>query len=287
MIKGPLLAYAMKHSFTVKRGRAYKFLDGYYVTLSEEYGYKRIAISVAGDFDLIRKREIETFVNNNIINYRISKFRWNDNNIEVCFQTTNGRETVKRMDVFLSDFILKLKSSGVNGANICFYCHKPNDDQSCLYSLDGIAMKTHQHCMEEYDKVNGINAKKSYGNGKLISGLIGSLYGAVIGSILLLLSVLIEYPIFAFSLLTGALSRFYYDVCDGYKSYVTKLVCVMVSSSVVIYLSYYLPTLLLETNFEITTSFILALVTGFVGCFLNLKTRGKDRYPGDRLYRLK
>lgn len=287
MIKGPLLAYAREHDYTIQRGRAYKLIDIYYVSLSEEYGYKRIAVSIAGPVNEIRKREIETFVNNNIIKYRLSKFRWNDNNIEICFQTNGGKKTVKNMDMFLTDFISKLREGGINGANVCFYCQKPNDDNSVLYSLDGIATKAHEHCMNEYNQVNGINARKKYENGKIISGLIGAAYGAVIGSILLLLSVFIEYPIFVLALFTGMFSRFYYDVCDGYKSYVIKFVCVIATSFIAIYGAYWLPMLALKETFKVSTSLILALVCGFGGCFINLRIKGRDRYPTDRLYRLK
>ncbi len=287
MIKGPLLTYASSNDYIIKNGRAYKLIDKYYVTLSEEYGYKRIVVSISGDVDLIRKREIETFVNDNIINYRISKFRWNDNNIEICFQTSSGKKTVARMDKFLNDFILRLKNGEINGSNVCFYCHRLNNQDSSLFCLDGFAVLAHEHCMEEYNKVNGINTKKHYNNGKLVSGLVGCLYGAVIGSILLLLSVFIGYPIFILGILTGMLAHFYYEVCDGYNSYLIKLIFIVGATFLSIWGAYYLPTLLTKETFKISTSFILALVSGFGGCFINLKFKRKDKYPSDRLYRLK
>lgn len=287
MIKGPLLAYASKNDYNIQKGKAYKLIDIYYVTLSEEYGYKRIVISISGEIDLIRKREIETFVNDNIINYRILKFRWNDNNIEICFKTYGGSKTVARMDKFLNEFIVRLKNGNVNGSNQCFYCHRRNDQNSSLFCLDGVVMLSHEHCMEEYKKVNGINVKKHYNNGKIISGLLGSIYGAIIGSILLLVSVFVDYPIFILAIFSGILSRFYYDVCDGYKNYLVKLVCIVASCFASIFGAYYLPLIVMKKKFEFSTSFILALLSGFAGCFINLKTKGKDKYPSDRLYRIK
>jgi len=232
-------AFASKVGFTKKDSVAYKKVKDYMVTISlTTTANLRCCISI-DDLTLndLDKRAITRFINKNYEKYKINKFRWDESGIDVTFQKL-GSQLYECFTAFVMDVTTELQKVNCKGLQACTICGRPNDGSSALFYLYGFICGIHKDCMNKYDEetnVTKVNTKK-YDRGNVLSGIFGALWGAVVGSLLLLIGLAffsqdnIREWLFVLAFLIPIAVKFYYEVFDGKNKFTTKFVVVAIMS---------------------------------------------------------
>ena len=232
-------SFAKKCGFTIKDKIAYKKEKNFMITISQSVTSNlRCCISIdeksISDLD---KRSITRFINSNYQNYRINKFRWDESGIDVTFQKLDSK-LFECFTAFCMEVTTELEKVQAKGLETCTICGKANNKNSTLFYLYGFVCGVHKPCMDKYDKetnVTKVNTKK-YSRGNLLSGIFGSIWGAFIGTLLLMICLAFfadpkirEWvPLTAF--LVPIAVKFYYEVLDGSQNAWVKFGIVMTVS---------------------------------------------------------
>ena len=179
MIGSGLKKLAKKHDMKVEKGIAYGSLMGYATTLSEGLGYKRIDISTS-----FEKPEgmggLIAAVNEVNVNkeYRVIQLLIQKNTISVLFQDTIG--TMKKVEAFIDWFYPMLAQYGASGVEVCSQCGQAG--AGGWYLFEGIVRRMHESCAEK--EQCRLDAERENRTGSYVTGAVGAVLGALLGSVL-------------------------------------------------------------------------------------------------------
>ena len=183
MIGSGLKKLAAKHNMTVKKGVAYGNMQNYATTLSEGAGYKLIQITTT----FPEQHKVQELLNKlNEVDlqkeYRVTDLQIHQDSLIIIFHDNPG--TMKKLEAFIEFFFPLLKESGATPYNICTECLCEITSGSWKLINNG-AFYLHDSCAEKIKReiLTEADAKKQEDTGSYVTGFLGAILGASVGSI--------------------------------------------------------------------------------------------------------
>ncbi len=228
MIGSGLKKLAQENAMKIDKGVAYGNYQGFATTFSEGSGYKRV--DFATQFaDPVQKTMFMDAVNSSDLQktFRVQNLGIADKRIQIIFQDTVG--TVNRIREFLNWFVPLLRQFGASPIHICSHCGMEVSSGRWVL-LDGTAYFLHDACARSLaEQINAGNVqRKAEDSGSYLTGLLGALGGAVIGSVLWAVLLVAGYVASLAGLVIGFLSQKGYDLLKG-KQGKGKVVILIIS----------------------------------------------------------
>lgn len=215
MIGRGLKKLAKQYGMHVDKGVAYGSLGGYFATLSEGAGYKKIVFTTAIS-DPVKRNELQTVLNGRNLkkDFRVTDLKIAPKCILIVFHDDPG--TMKKIYAFLQYFLPLLDEMEATPVNICLQCDCEVEN-GCHKLINGIAFYMHRSCADkvcreisEDEQVQKANATGSY-----VTGLIGALLGAAIGGVLWAVVMYFGYMASIIGLAIGILAERGYALLKG------------------------------------------------------------------------
>lgn len=227
MIGSGLKKLAKENGMTVSNGVAYGSLKGYAATLSEGSGYKQIVFTLqfteAGKSDeLLAKVNQRNFGRE----FRVKNLSIAPNGVVVVFLDNPG--TMKKIYAFLDWFLPLLRESSATGTNICTECGCEVTAGRWVL-IDGVAFHLHDSCVEKVKRQTEEeeHAQKEADTGSYVTGLLGSLGGAAIGSVVWAIVLNLGYVASVVGLLIGWLAEKGYNLLKGKQGKAKVLILIL------------------------------------------------------------
>ena len=200
----------------VAHGVAYGAYRGFALSMCEGSGWKRLDFSTrfpdpAGE-NTLRGRLGEVDLKRT---YRIQSLEVGSRMVTIVFLDNPG--TMKKIQAFLDWFMPLLEESGATKANICNECGMVTADNDCWVLIDGIAHHMHITCKEalKRDLAQEEQSLKEESTGSYLTGALGAIGGALIGSVVWALVLQLGYMASLVGLLIGFLAEKGYNLAKG------------------------------------------------------------------------
>ena len=217
MIGSGLRKYAQSQGLTVSNGVAYGLLRGYCTTLSDGANIKSMVIvtrfpdgNVRSNFqakmDMMRKELGK--------DYRVQNLIVSEDRITVIFGDTIG--TMKRIEAFIPWFLLQLEEAGASKADICSECGMQLVDGRWKL-VAGTAIYVHESCGQKLREELQVEVEEQRKEGSYLTGAVGALLGAAVGSVAWALVMLLGYISSLLGLLIGFFAEGGYRILRGKK----------------------------------------------------------------------
>lgn len=216
MIGNALKKMATENGMQVAHGVAYGTYRGFALSMCEGSGWKRLDFSTrfpdpAGE-NTLRGRLGEVDLKRT---YRIQSLEVGSRMVTIIFLDNPG--TMKKIQAFLDWFMPLLEESGATKANICNECGMVTADNDCWVLIDGIAHHMHITCKEalKRDLAQEEQSLKEESTGSYLTGALGAIGGALIGSVVWALVLQLGYMASLVGLLIGFLAEKGYNLAKG------------------------------------------------------------------------
>lgn len=216
MIGNALKKMATENGMQVAHGVAYGAYRGFALSMCEGSGWKRLDFSTrfpdpAGE-NTLRGRLGEVDLKRT---YRIQSLEVGSRMVTIVFLDNPG--TMKKIQAFLDWFMPLLEESGATKANICNECGMVTADNDCWVLIDGIAHHMHITCKEalKRDLAQEEQSLKEESTGSHLTGALGAIGGALIGSVVWALVLQLGYMASLVGLLIGFLAEKGYNLAKG------------------------------------------------------------------------
>lgn len=216
MIGNALKKMATENGMQVAHGVAYGTYRGFALSMCEGSGWKRLDFSTrfpdpAGE-NTLRGRLGEVDLKRT---YRIQSLEVGSRMVTIVFLDNPG--TMKKIQAFLDWFMPLLEESGATKANICNECGMVTADNDCWVLIDGIAHHMHITCKEalKRDLAQEEQSLKEESTGSYLTGALGAIGGALIGSVVWALVLQLGYMASLVGLLIGFLAEKGYNLAKG------------------------------------------------------------------------
>ena len=216
MIGNALKKMATENGMQVAHGVAYGAYRGFALSMCEGSGWKRLDFSTrfpdpAGE-NTLRGRLGEVDLKRT---YRIQSLEVGSRMVTIVFLDNPG--TMKKIQAFLDWFMPLLEESGATKANICNECGMVTADNDCWVLIDGIAHHMHITCKEalKRDLAQEEQSLKEESTGSYLTGALGAIGGALIGSVVWALVLQLGYMASLVGLLIGFLAEKGYNLAKG------------------------------------------------------------------------
>ena len=221
MIKGEFLQLAQEYGMKQDQGVAYGIVEGYAATFLDGAGTHRMMLTTrfASNTD---KDALMEIVNKTDLKglYNIRKLQIAKKVVYVAF--TMSPDTIDKIRSFVSWFFPLLEQFGASKGDICVQCQEPMEDEDIQWILrDGAtSFRVHKTCAEELKETVKSQSRnfRADQNGSIAKGILGALFGAVVGIALWLLLQLINFYSPIAGMATGWLSLFFYGRFHGKAS---------------------------------------------------------------------
>lgn len=184
MIGSGLKKLAGEHGMTVAHGMAYGTLRGYYASMDEGAGWKRIVFAVKFP-DAVKQGEFFALVNSRNLQkeFRVLKLEAADQALAVQFHDNPG--TMKCITAFLDWFIPLLGQFEASGAGVCPYCGMELVGSLGWKRIGALAAPFHPSCATRLE--SQLNARleetETGETGSYATGFLGALIGGLLGAI--------------------------------------------------------------------------------------------------------
>ncbi|MBE6926941.1 MAG: hypothetical protein E7467_00385 [Ruminococcaceae bacterium] len=213
MIGKGLRDLAQQYGMKTGHGIAYGTMNGYCATLSEGAGFKQIVFATRFADATKRYALMEEMQKIPMQKeYRVSQFAVQEDRISVVFTDTIG--TMKRIEAFVSWFLPKLSEFGASKIDTCCHCGMLLD-KGCWKLVDGVALYVHEACGRKLQEELAIQGENKKADGSYLSGAAGALLGAIGGSIVWALLIVVGYITSIVGFLIGFLAEKGYGLLKG------------------------------------------------------------------------
>lgn len=185
MIGSGLKKLAAEYGMTVAHGMAYGTLKGYYVSMDEGAGWKRVTFATKFP-DVTKKGEFLALVNSRNLQkeFRVQRLEAPDQAIVVQFLDNPG--TMKCITSFLDWFVPLLSQYGATDAGKCPYCGMEVVGSMGWKRIGVIAAPFHSTCATRLEgELNaGLDQDELAESGSYATGFVGALIGGLLGAII-------------------------------------------------------------------------------------------------------
>lgn len=214
MIGADSISLAAEYGFKVSNGVAYGNMCGYAAALSDVSEEKLLVISIAFPREE-EKRLLEDELQETDLQeaYCVSNISFLDSRIEITFAAGNG--TVGGIKEFADFFFPLLDKYGATGINVCPLCGESLNENGGWKLIDGVALHLHDGCAENMRRTALTAAQGE--SGTLGKGILGALTGSVISAIPWAIVGYMGYFASIFGLVTGLLTKKFYELFHGRK----------------------------------------------------------------------
>ena len=216
MIGSALKKMAKENGMQVAHGVAYGVYRGYALTMCEGNGWKALEFATrfadpAAQNDLERKLNAVDLKRT----YRVQSLEIGQRSIAIQFLDNPG--TMKKLLAFLDWFLPMLEESGATKADICNECGQQTYGGDCWVLIDGVAHYMHAACKENVKRelANEAQAAKEENTGSYLTGMLGAIGGALIGSVVWAVVLMLGYVASIVGLLIGFLAEKGYNLAKG------------------------------------------------------------------------
>lgn len=227
MIGTGLKKMARENGMQTGHGVAYGSLRGFGATLSEGAGWKQIVFSTSIS-DAANRAYFMDAVNSVDVDklYRVQKLGISTKFIQVTFLDNPG--TMKKMYEFLDWFIPLLETYGAARADVCCECGFPVTSGTWAL-VNGNACCFHDSCArkvkQELEAENQTRREES--TGSYLTGALGAFGGALLGSVVWALVLVMGYVASIVGLLIGWLAQKGYDLLHGRQGKAKVLILIL------------------------------------------------------------
>lgn len=218
MISSGLKKLAQANSLKVSNSVAYGFLRGYCATLSDGNGVKNLILSTRFADDSARYAFTQHLQNLKLDKeYKLNVLDIQEKIIKIEFTDSIG--VMKRMETFIEVFFPLLDQYGASRSNICSECGMMLSGGSWKL-VNGIAVYVHQACGEKIRATIEGDKETRTSTGSYARGALGALVGALGGSVVWAVVLMITGRIYALiGLLIGFLAEKCYNLFGGKKAW--------------------------------------------------------------------
>ncbi len=215
MVGSGLRKLANENGMKIAKGVAYGSLRGYGATLSEGAGWKRIAFATSFPDPVQKTRFMDEVGAVDVQKqFRVQSLGITPKVIQVTFLDNPG--TMKKIYGFLDWFLPLLRQYGATGADICSECGFPVTAGKWVM-IGGNAHCLHDSCVQklkrEMDAEN--QQRREADKGSYLTGALGAFGGALLGSLVWALVLMMGYVASLVGLLIGWLSEKGYTLLKG------------------------------------------------------------------------
>lgn len=214
MIGADSISLAAEYGFKVSNGVAYGNMCGYAAALSDVSEGKMLVISTAFPREEEKRLLEDELTESNLREaYCVSNISFLDSRIEITFSTESG--TMGGIKEFADFFFPLLDKYGATGINVCPLCGREFADNGSWKLVDGIALHLHDGCAENMRRT--ALAESQGEPGTLGKGILGAMTGSVISAIPWAIVGYMGYFASIFGLVTGLLTKKFYELFHGRK----------------------------------------------------------------------
>lgn len=216
MIGSALKKMAKENGMTVAHGVAYGAYRNFALTMNEGAGWKALefATRIA---DPAAEEALKRKVNEVDLRrtYRVQNLVIGPRSVTIVFHDNPG--IMKKIHAFLDWFMPMLEESGATKANICNECGQDTYGNGCWVLIDGVAHYMHAACKENVKRelANEAQAAKEENTGSYLTGMLGAIGGALIGSVVWAVVLMLGYVASIVGLLIGFLAEKGYNLAKG------------------------------------------------------------------------
>ena len=207
---------ANENGMQVAHGVAYGTYKGYALTMCEGSGWKRLDFSTRFT-DPAAQNALEAKLNTVDLKrtYRVQDMEITGRSICIVFLDNPG--TMKKIQAFLDWFMPMLQESGAAMADTCAECGTQLLSGDSWVLIDGIAHHMHTSCKEKVKQelADDEQQRLEEESGSYLSGAVGAVLGALIGSLAWAVVLLMGYVASIVGLLIGFLSEKGYNLLKG------------------------------------------------------------------------
>ncbi|MBR3972416.1 MAG: hypothetical protein IKJ99_00525 [Oscillospiraceae bacterium] len=215
MIGSGLKKLAKEHGMSVDKGVAYGSLGGFYATMSEGAGYKRITFATMIQDPVKKEKLMRALDGRNLKKeFRVTELRTSKRFIMVVFHDDPG--TMKKIYAFLDLFLPLLAEADATGIGTCSECGLELTD-GCWKLIDGTAYYMHRGCAEKVcrDIAAEEQTRREEDTGNYFTGFLGALLGSVMGAVLWAVILYFGYVASLVGLAIGWLAEKGYNLFKG------------------------------------------------------------------------
>lgn len=216
MIGSAYKKFAQQNLLNVAKGVAYGELRGYWVTLFEGSGWKRMVINakfpVPEKLDALRASLAQ---GNMLKEYRVQSLDFTVDGISIVFADTVG--TMKKIEAFTDWFFPQLDAAEATKAGICPVCGEAILTGAVNELVDGISYHVHSACGAKLarDIAQEDESRKAADTGTYEGGAIGAFLGALVGAVLWAIVYYAGYVASLVGLAMGFLAEKGYNLLRG------------------------------------------------------------------------
>lgn len=216
MVGSALKKMAQENGMQVAHGVAYGVYRGFALTMCEGSGWKRFDFSTRfaapGDQNALEAKLNEVDLKRT---YRVQALEIGNRGVAVVFMDNPG--TMKKIQAFLDWFMPLLEECGTARADICAECGGQIMGGDSWVLIDGIAHHMHTTCKEKVKQelADDEQQRLEEESGSYLSGAVGAVLGALIGSLAWAVVLLMGYVASIVGLLIGFLSEKGYNLLKG------------------------------------------------------------------------
>lgn len=216
MVGSALKKMAKENGMQVAHGVAYGAYRGYALTMHEGSGWKALEFATRipepSAQDALERKLNEVDMKRT---YRVQSLEIGQRSVAVVFLDNPG--TMKKIYAFLDWFIPLLEEYGATKIDVCNECGCQTQGDDCWVQIDGVAHHMHTACREKVKRELAAEEqqRQEENTGSYVSGAIGAVVGALIGSVAWAVVLLIGYVASIVGLLIGFLAEKGYNLLKG------------------------------------------------------------------------
>lgn len=212
MVGSSLKQLSERYGMRIYGGVAYGNVLGYAVTLSEDDGGVRLAVSTVFPDAGLQSR-LEAYLQQMDLSgaFYIQSMAFGERFLLFRFQNTVG--TVYKLDTFLSWFLPRLRQYGATDGGICTACGTPLNGEEQWKLIDGTAHCFHDACARRLRQ--SFRAAGKMPADSLFWGIVGAFLGALAGGFLWGAVLVWGYLVPMLGVFIGWLARLGYDLLHG------------------------------------------------------------------------
>lgn len=216
MVGSALKKLANENGMQQAHGVAYGAYRGFALTVNEGSGWKSFTFSTRitdpAAEDTLKRKLNEVDLKRT---YRIQSIEIGTRMISIVFLDNPG--TMKKIQAFLDWFIPLLEESGASKATVCNECGCEIMGDHSWVLIDGVAHHLHTACKERVKQELAADEqqRQEEDTGSYLSGAVGAVLGALIGSLAWAVVLLMGYVASVVGLLIGFLSEKGYNLLKG------------------------------------------------------------------------
>jgi len=216
MIGSGYKKFALANGLKVDKGVGYGSLRGYWVTLSEGSGWKRMVINTK--FPVPEKQDalrVSLTQSNLSKDYRVQHLDFAVDGISVLFADTVG--TMNKIEAFTDWFFPQLDAAEATKANICPVCGEEIFSGGISKLMNGVSYYVHPACGAKLarDVQQEEESRRDADTGTYEGGAIGAFLGSLLGAVLWAIVYSMGYVASLVGLAMGFLAEKGYNLLRG------------------------------------------------------------------------